>query len=134
MKTMLHKEKNGKNNVNVVKTKPALKEVKIFFIGSLIILAGIVGCSKKNDTTNSLKCGTGLWTQWVESETSGFTAAIIAYGSNPTQANCENYKKAGNAYLDALSKVKDCVPAASLPDYKDAIEEARKSLSEISCQ
>lgn len=48
------------------------------------------------------------------------------YGTNPTKANCEAYRKAVNDYLDAASKC----PTVSERD----ITNARNSVNALNCQ
>jgi hypothetical protein len=105
-----------------------MKTIK-YVLGCSILLFAFTGCTK-----NPVKCFGGSWIQELSSELTDWTAAAQEYSDNPTSANCNSYKSSVNNYLDAIDKIKDCVPTASLGDLNGSIDEAKQELNEIDCQ
>ena len=105
-------------------------KVKLTVIGCCIVL---ISCSSNDDEPAVVNCGSGAWTQSVQTELNNWLTAIQVYGETPTIANCENYKTAILAYINALDKIKDCVPTESLLNFEQAIEEANLEIATIDC-
>ncbi|MEX0274180.1 MAG: hypothetical protein AB3N16_07380 [Flavobacteriaceae bacterium] len=103
----------------------------------VLITASVFGflCScSSDDPLNPLNgCGSASWSKRVESEINAFNQALMDYSEDPSKANCENYREKGNAYLKALEDVSGCVVGANRASYQNAIDEAKKELSEIDC-
>ncbi len=104
-----------------------------FLISCFIIFIGFTSCSK-DSILNPDRCLNGSWIQEVEKELNAWVAATNTYGEDPTKANCEKYKSAGVDYLNALDKIKKCVPSVSLSEFNQAINEAKQELNTTSCQ
>lgn len=98
----------------------------------LTTLFGLGGCSKNSPL--SPNCLSGSWIKNLEKELNAWSAASQLYGDDPTKANCENYKKAGVDYINALSKIKNCVPGGSKSDFDEEQAEAKKELNAIICE
>ncbi|MFK5972441.1 MAG: hypothetical protein QM485_04090 [Flavobacteriaceae bacterium] len=96
------------------------------------ILLGLGSCGK--DSPLSPNCLSGSWIKNLEKEISAWSAASQKYGDDPTKANCENYKKAGVDYINALGKIKNCVPGGSTSDFEKEQAEAKKELNAIVCE
>lgn len=96
------------------------------------IFLGLGSCSKNSPL--SPNCLSGSWIKNLEKELSAWSAASQLYGDDPTKANCENYKKAGVDYINALSKIKNCVPGGSKSDFDEEQAEAKKELNAIICE
>lgn len=86
-------------------------------------------CSKDNPTS----CLNGSWIQVVASDLEILTTAAAIFGDEPTAQNCNSYKSAIDTYLDALNKIKECVPQSTIGDFNGSLEEATEALSEIDC-
>ena len=103
-----------------------VKQITICFCSLLLL----VNCSKDNDSTS---CFGGTWIQEVLPETTEFITAGQLYAQSPTVKNCNSYKNTIINYLDALNRIKDCVPSTSLNDFNTAIEEAKAESSMLNC-
>lgn len=114
-------------NKNLSKTK-IMKNIKSVLVCSVVFFA-FTSCSK-----NPIKCFGGSWIQELSSELTDWTTAAQEYSDNPTMENCNTYKSSVNDYLDAIDKIKNCVPTASLGDLNGSIDEAKQELNEIDCQ
>ena len=86
-----------------------------------------------NCTKSPVSCLNGSWIQDVSSDLEKWSAAANAYGEDPTVENCNSYKSAINGYLNALDKIKKCVPGGSLSDFNGSLDEAKEELSQIDC-
>ncbi|TLP74276.1 hypothetical protein [Maribacter sp. ACAM166] len=113
---------------NYLKT---LKKSIFKLVLSLFTLVLLTNCSKDDD--NGTSCLKGSWVQEVSSELEVWLAAASSYGENPTLENCTSYKSAINGYLNALDRIKKCVPTESLNEFNASIEEGKESLSKIDC-
>ncbi len=109
-----------------------MKASKLLMNGA-IILVGFASCSKNDDSTSSVQCFEGTWIQEISAETNAWITAAATYDTDPSTANCNSYKSAVTHYLDALDKIKKCVPEISLGEFNEAIDEARIELSDIGC-
>ncbi|MDA3835238.1 MAG: hypothetical protein PF495_17775 [Spirochaetales bacterium] len=75
------------------------KKVLFALIMSFGIL-GFVSCSDKDDVTDD-PCSTA-WATELQVEIEAMSQAAQTYSSDPTPANCEAYRTAVQAYIDAL--------------------------------
>ena len=101
---------------------------KITLLTVLFILIGIGSCKKKE--SNPGYCSTN-WATALNDEINSFTAAAIAYSTNPTAENCSAYKAALSDYIDALEPWGNCPAYASgtnKAQFDDAIANARADL------
>lgn len=96
---------------------------------SLLFLLLFVNCSKDGGAS----CLNGSWIQEVSSELETWLAATAKFGEEPTVENCTSYKSAINGYLNALDRIKECVPTVSLADFNGSLDEAKQELSELDC-
>lgn len=106
---------------------------KSILAASILLVAILISC----DPTDALKldnsCGDN-WSKEVQDEVNAYNKALNAYGADPTTQNCNEVKKTGNKYIDALKGVEKCVPTVSKKDWEKALEESRKQLNELSCE
>ncbi|MEE9363497.1 MAG: hypothetical protein V3U92_12945 [Cellulophaga sp.] len=103
-------------------------------IGSCVILFSFTNCSKNEDNTkDNIECFGGTWIQEIAAELSVWTTSAQEYSTDPSKANCDSYKSAVTNYLNALDKIKKCVPTISLDDFNKSIEEAKVELTDIGC-
>lgn len=114
------------------KTKSSIRKTKNLLIaGSIVCLLGFSGCSKNSPLNPN--CLSGSWIKNVENELSAWTAAAQVYSENPTKENCENHKKAGLNYINALEKIKNCVPGGSQAEFNEAQQEAKDEINATTC-
>ena len=109
---------------------------KFLFITLLAIgIAGLYGCSKDDDGTGDGPCATA-WSVAVQDEVSAWSSAAQAYGMDPTTENCNAYKAAADAYLDALEPYENCAALAGQQraEWKAALDAARESINNMNCQ
>ncbi len=89
---------------------------------SLLLLVGfglLTGCSKGNETVNTSAC------QLSDDKFTAFSNATKAYATAQTTANCQAYKAAALAYIDAAAT---CT-AVSRTD----LDTIRKDLNAMTC-
>lgn len=101
----------------------------------LLLLAGTLitaACSKSGSDPNG--CGAAFnFAVELQAETNAVTSAASAYGNNPTTENCNAYKAAFEAYLDAAEDIRICISSAEQSAYEGAIAEARADLDALQC-
>ena len=75
------------------------------------------------------------WATELQDEVSNYTSAAIAYSSNPTTANCNAYKNALQAYLNAMEPYGNCATLSSTDrqSWQQAIDNAQASVDAIEC-
>jgi len=101
------------------------------YLSALFLFAN---CSGNDDEPNNgVSCFNGTWIQEVSSELTDWTSAIQLYGQDPSEENCNNYTNSLIAYIDALDRIKECVPTVNLAEFNEAIEESREELSNFDC-
>jgi len=108
----------------------SLKLTKVVFFITLLVLTS---CGGSDDSLAQADCAGGLWTQSIQTELNAWSAAIQAYSANPSSSNCQKYKSTGQDYINALDRVKACVPNQSLNEFENSLKEARTQISDISC-
>ena len=106
-------------------------KIKVTLVSCCIAFMTLTSCGANDD--DSIACGNGTWVQSVQTELNTWLTATQAYGSDPTSANCQNYKSTGQAYLNALDKIKTCVPVVNLAEFEKALLEAKEALEKTSC-
>jgi hypothetical protein len=103
---------------------------------SLLIIVTLVGLSscKKDENNDPEYCGTA-WASAVQDEITALTNAAMTYGQEPTTENCNAYKAAGQAYIDALEPYDKCSlwTVQQKTEWKNAIDEAKAELNDL-CQ
>lgn len=97
-------------------------------LGFLISSCNPADALKPNNRCNE------AWTKQVQKEINDYSAALTAYGNDPSTANCNEVKKTGNKYIDALKDVEKCVYGTSRADWDKAIEDSREQLNDLDCQ
>jgi hypothetical protein len=98
------------------------------FIGTL----AIVGCNDDDGGVDIDDCGQNfIWSMEVGDELNDLVAAGIAYGNNPNDETCNDYKDAYQNYIDALRDIDDCVPASDRDEWQQALDEAEDELENL---
>lgn len=127
--------KTLKTNVKNKKSISFLtKKVTRTLISSCVVIMLFTSCGGGGDSSNDVNCNNGLWTQSVQTELSAWLEASQTFALEQTTANCLSNKSAGQSYITALEKIKECVPNLSLLDFEEAINEARFEISAITCE
>jgi hypothetical protein len=105
---------------------------KIFYgLFVLFLIGGINSCKKnKNDAPCSL-----AWATELSAEVNAMSAAAQAYASDPTTANCNAYKQATQAYLNALSPYGNCTLLSGQQRiaWENALADAQESVDNMDC-
>jgi hypothetical protein len=97
----------------------------VAFLASLPLL----NSCKKDDDPVSCNYITEL-----QQESDAVSAAALAYGNNPTPANCEAFKDAYEDYLDAADDYVDCATVAGQgAQLQAAIDAAQQNLDQLQC-
>jgi hypothetical protein len=112
--------------------KKPFKSILMLIILSLSV-AGFTGCNNSDDPIEpEINCMN--WSDQFLEKATIYSNAAILYSISPTLANCQNYKKAGLDYIDAMESVIDCVPESDIQDYKETLDEYRAEVNAISCE
>lgn len=69
----------------------------------------------------------------IQDEINAVTSAAIVYSGDPTLANCNAYKAAYQAYIDALEPFVQCTTwtAAAKADWQAALDEAEAEIDTL---
>jgi len=105
-----------------------MKQLPYFLILSTFLLAGLVSCNNKKDDV--VNCS-AAWGTDLQDELTAVSNTGVAYATNPTAANCDAYKAAYQAYIDALEPYGNCAElnGQNRTDWEKALQEARDSLT-----
>ena len=100
---------------------------RLFGMLALVATVAFVGCKDDDPVT----CN---WTQELETELNAFIAAANTYSTTPTTENCNAYRNAGLAYLDAAADYQTCANQAGQgTEYAQAIADAEAQLNALVC-
>lgn len=94
-------------------------KTNLYALGTALVLLG-GSCKKDDNPVGPDACA--LASQRAEA----ISGVANAYATNPSQANCEAYRKAANDFLDAAARC----PTVSQAD----IASARQSVNTLNCQ
>ncbi len=99
---------------------PYTIRIKHFFVLLTAVIL-FVGCSKSDKKAD---CHAGFSLYFVTSN------EVEAF----TPANCNKYKKAISAYIDALEKYEKCArELGDVEDWRESIREAREDIKDLEC-
>lgn len=106
-------------------------------IKSKLLLFGFVlafvfsSCGEDEEETKSVNCDN--FAVVLKEETDAVTNAAMAYGTDPSSANCNAYVDALTNYLEAVEPfVEKCGDDESFAQWKDAIDQFETIKSQIS--
>lgn len=94
-----------------------------------------IGCGGGDDDSVSNACGANfnLGVE-INAEVMALSDAATIYAMDPTPENCNAYKVAAQAYLDAVAGYEDCAQLSGQGDeYAQAIADAEASIDAIQC-
>ncbi|MDP5081299.1 MAG: hypothetical protein NWP87_01495 [Winogradskyella sp.] len=117
---------------NQMKNQKHLTSPKIFLMTLSLSFMVLTGCSKSDDDEDIDATCTNWSDQWL-AQANAFSDASALYTSDPTLANCQNYKTAGLNYVEALESVLDCVPTVNSQEYINSLNEYRAEVNAIDC-
>lgn len=105
------------------------------FSAFLMMLAVFVStaCSKDNPANPGGCAANFNYGLELQAEATAFSNAASAYAQDQSTENCNAYKVAGQAYLDAAADIDICVPTADRAAYQAAIDDAQASLDALAC-
>ena len=92
-------------------------------------MAFFTNCGDKNTAKN---CAQDTIASEISDESAAISAAAIAYGSDPSNANCQALKNAYQDLIDAYQDLEDC--AASLnqtTEWQQGLDAAEAALDTI---
>jgi len=71
----------------------------------------------------------------LQDKSAAMQNAAIAYGTNPSTANCVAYKNAVQSYIDEARDLVDCpgLSAAEKAQYQQSLDAAEANLGTLSC-
>lgn len=99
--------------------------LKILAFSTLMI--GFSSCGKDKVSCNNFE-------QILTNEFTQIFTAAFAFGFDPSPANCNNYKKVLNEYLDVLEDYKHCgATAAEREELEMDIQETREDIKDLGC-
>jgi hypothetical protein len=105
---------------------------KIFF--TLFLAFSVLGfwtCKKDSKTDNC----SGAWASELSTQANAMINAAQVYGTNPTPANCNAYKQAAQAYLDALKPYGNCATLTGQDRvaWQNALDAAQQNVDALDC-
>lgn len=113
--------------------------MKTFNLGTLFFcLLGlflIPACGGDDDSSDPSGCGTNFNFQTeLAAETTALSDATQVWVNDPTTENCNAYKAAATAYLDAAIGLEDCaILAGQATEFNQAVADAQASVDAIVC-
>ncbi|WP_139249721.1 hypothetical protein [Mariniphaga anaerophila] len=98
----------------------------------MFLVAGISSCKKSEE--KETPCSVA-WATELSDELNAMAAAAQTFATNPTSANCNAYKQAAQAYLNALRPYGDCtlLTGQDRVVWQNAIDDAQESLDDMEC-
>jgi len=106
-----------------------MKIVFILFATAFLLTLGS-GCVKS--TVDPDACSTTLFSEDVNPKLMAWQEATTTYSNDPSVANCNAYKLAGNDWLDAISSFQNCTLLYTA-SWREAVEEAKAELAAEPC-
>jgi hypothetical protein len=105
---------------------------KIFFSLFLMIVAFGTWTCKKDSNPDTCS---GAWASELATEANAMANAAQTFGMNPTVANCNAYKQAAQAYVDALEPYGNCATLTGQDRvaWQSAVDNAQASINSLDC-
>lgn len=109
-----------------------MKKRTFFLVLMVFVIIGFNSCN--NNKVLDDDCST-VWVSEVQDELNAMSNAAAAYGANPTAANCNAYKSAAQAYINALQPYGDCatITGAQRTQWEQALASAQQSINSMEC-
>lgn len=96
----------------------------------------IAGCGNDDDDGGGNNPDLCLFTTFNERTIDALNdvqAAAVAFGNDPTTANCEAYRAAAQDYLDTVRDFDTCADIVSSQAYQESLAEAEMELADLQC-
>lgn len=108
-----------------------MKTINLLLIVTFILSVGFASCKKNTAAGCSV-----AWASELNNEIQALSNTLQAYSINPTQENCQAYKAAAQAYVDALTPYGNCatLAGADRDAWQQALNEAQQDVDNINCQ
>lgn len=109
-------------------------KTRLFFLLIVAIFISTESCKKDKDSDPDV-CTTA-WAVATQDELTKVVNAAMAYGTSPTVANCNAYKTAYQAYLNALKPYGNCtaLTGTSKQEWQEALADAQAEINSLNCQ
>lgn len=116
------------------KTNKQTMKKSLFYLFIVAALMGSESC-KKDKNNDPDVCSTS-WAAAIQDETSVLANAANAYGTSQTVANCNAYKTAFQAYINALKPYSNCttLTGTNKQEWQEALNEAQEVVNQLNCQ
>ena len=101
--------------------------MKISFYILVIGLVFITSCS-----SDSVDCDVNSFNSDIQARVNDVNAAGTTYANDPTEENCNTFKDAANAYLDAVQGYSNCDQFDQV-QYDAAVQGARDAVNQVPC-
>ena len=116
-----------------MKTQKHMTRSNTLLITLLITFMGVTGCGGSDDDGDFNNTDCTNWSEQYLAQANAYSEASNAYATDPTLANCQNYKAAGLNFIEALEGVVDCVPNANREGFLDDIEQYKEQINATDC-
>ncbi|MBI0397268.1 hypothetical protein [Cyclobacterium marinum] len=107
---------------------------KIFYFPILILLSIVflAGCGEDEEPSG---CNSLNWTADLNDELTALSTAISNFGQEPNEANCNSYRQALLAYVNALRPYGNCqgLTGQNRVEWQKLIDEYEEDLNEMDC-
>ena len=99
----------------------------------LFALLSLPSCNKDDDGSQA-GCNSIAFNERFADEVTNVSNASAAYSMDPSSTNCQNFKNAYNAYIDALETYEACaITLNQTVEWNQALDGARTSVNSIVC-
>ncbi|MTB49766.1 hypothetical protein [Lewinella sp. W8] len=105
------------------------------FLYPVLLFAAIfvAACGDDDDPVTPNNCTSAAFSTALSDAVMALSDAAVAYGNDPTQANCDAWRQEANDYLDAVEGFETCAAVTSTQEYQDALAQARQEVNNFSC-
>lgn len=102
---------------------------KLLFI-SIVVVFSTNSCLPGDEAGCSIR-----WALELGDELALVSSTSIAYEQNKTEANCEAYRSALQAYLDEMRPFGNCqaLTGSDRTDFEESMDDAQDSIDELNC-
>lgn len=100
----------------------------------IICLLGLSACGGGEDDDGGGDCNYS-WAAGVEAELSAITSAATDFSTDPSEANCNKYKSAIQAYITKLRPYGDCtlLTGVNRTNFQNALSQWETSVGALDC-
>lgn len=105
-----------------------MKRLFLFYIPCLIVMMGLYACGK-----SAINCHSAGWAFAISNEAIALSEASSAYSLDQSKANCENYKKAYQDYINALKKYEKCLEPSERSSWIQSLNDAEQEIKDLQC-